>query len=71
MTLTSNTLEIGLRTWVVETCMRSWKRREIRSGVLTSYERNLRWEEMLLGSRIVDIWIVAVSGDNVKLRNSR
>jgi len=51
--------------------MRSWKRREIRSGVLTSYERNLRWEEMLLGSRIVDIWIVAVSGDNVKLRNSR
>ena len=48
-TLTSNTLEIGSRTWAVETCMRSWKRRDIRSGILTSYERDLRWEEMLFG----------------------
>ena len=51
-TLTSNTLEIGSRTWAVETRMRSWKRREIRSGILTSYERNFRWEEMLFGVKI-------------------
>ena len=48
-TLTLNTLEIGSRTWAMDTRMRSWKRREIRSGILTSYERNLRWGEMLFG----------------------
>jgi hypothetical protein len=28
-TLTSNTLEIGSRTWAMDTRMRSWKRRKI------------------------------------------
>jgi hypothetical protein len=32
-------LEIGLRTWVMDTRMRSWKRREIRFGILMFCER--------------------------------
>jgi hypothetical protein len=48
-TLASNTLEIGLRAWAMDTHMWSRKRREIRSGILTSCGGNLKWGEMLLG----------------------
>jgi hypothetical protein len=40
--LISDTLETGSRTWAMDTRMRSWKRREIWSGILTFCERNLR-----------------------------
>lgn len=41
--LISVTLETGSRTWAMDTHMRSWKRREIWSGILVFCERNLRW----------------------------